>query len=289
MKPFIKYNRIDSTTEFSYNAKELRRISFLKSQNSLLVTDSRDGSLKLIDFRDGRLIDTLRHVKISSPGCLDVNKKEHIFICDVSNWAVLVFELKEGSLSLIREFKLSNVSFVSDIRINEEGNESLLYVSSIMDNRISIWNSENGEFVKSIKVNHPSYMEFSGDRFYVVSYTICEEITETNKFLRISEGLNCIFEFDKATFDLIRKIEICNWLRPNGLYLDSQLNIVTTAFEIDDGGFISKNRFVYVIDQNGCLVHKIEIFGILRSYYIQFIEQKLVASFDKSIKFIQFD
>jgi WD40 repeat protein len=204
-----------------------------------LVTDSRDGSLKLIDFRDGRLIDTLRHVKISSPGCLDVNKKENIFICDVSNWAVLVFELKEGSLSLIREFKLLNVSFVSDIRINEEGNESLLYVSSIMDNRISIWNSENGEFVKSIKVNHPSYMEFSGDRFYVVSYTICEEITETNKFLRISEGLNCIFEFDKATFDLIRKIEICNWLRPNGLYFDSQLNSVTTAFEIDDGGFIS--------------------------------------------------
>ena len=258
----------------------------------LLVTDVQDNSLKLIDFKIGNLIDTLRHSKLYSPCCLYINKKEEIFIYDASNHLILVFELKNFFLNLIREFKISNISFISDIKVNEDKNNgisSLLYASSVMKNRISIWNSENGTYIKSLKVDHPSYMEFSDDKFFVVSYTICDETLESNKFIKVTDGSNCIFVFDKSTFEIINKVDIFNWLKPTGLYLDSFSNIVTTAFEIDSEGYISKNRFVYTIDQNGNLLHKVEAYGILRSYYIQFIDKKIVASYDQSLKFIQYD
>ena len=158
-----------------------------------------------------------------------------------------------------------------------------------MNNRISIWNSDCGKFLKSIRIDRPSYMEFGDDKLFVVSYTICEESIETNRFLRITGGSNCIFVLNKATHIIIKKIELENWLQPNGLYLDAHLNIVTTAFEIDAEGIVSKNRYLFIIDENGNLMHKIEIVGILQSFYIQFIEKNIIASYDKSLKFIQFD
>ena len=256
----------------------------------LLITDVRDNSLKLVDFKTGNLIDILRHSKLSSPGCLYVTKKEEIFVYDVSNSKILIFEFKKFFLNFLREFKVLNVSFISDMKVNQDKNNySLLYISSVMKNRISIWDTENGNYMKSFKVDHPSYMEFSDEKLFVVSYTICDETIDDNKLVRITDGSNCIFVFDKSTYELINKIDLNNWLKPTGLYLDSFSNIVTTAFEIDNDGFISKNRFVYTIDQNGELLHKVETYGILRSYYIQFIDKKIVASYDQSLKFIEYD
>jgi hypothetical protein len=62
-------------------------------------------------------------------------------------------------------------------------------------------------------------------------------------------GSNCIFIISKSNYSILNAIRIDEWIDPRGLYVDDNLNILTTAFKLDEQNNRSDWRHLFVMNE----------------------------------------
>ena len=71
---------------------------------------------------------------------------------------------------------------------------------------------------------------------------------EKRKLAKVKKG-NYIAVLNKSNHEIINKIQFDDWFGPQSLYLSSDGDIYTIAYELDNNnGTWSKNRFLFIID-----------------------------------------
>ncbi len=259
----------------------LGRIAF--KNDKILISDYIDKSIKCIDLTAGE-IDTIKNeYKVQQPWSLCVNSKNETYFGDLVGNKIVVFD---NDMKFKRDleipFKASNISF--DLFDNK------LYIAHWLNNQVTVCDEAKG-LANHFYLDSPLYMEFSRDRVFIVSYTEYDTTTGTNNLLRIKKGANCIFVFNKNNgyeVETIIRFDT-KWLAPVGLYIESNGNILTTAFKVDENALISKNRYLFIISPNGEIQREIELDGISNCNSMSFNRNKLVVSYDKYFKIIEFE
>ena len=102
-----------------------------------------------------------------------------------------------------------------------------IYVSDYENNEITIWNTENGLFIAKMEIETPKQIIFTQNSLFVSS-PVFERQIEINNTIKIIEGGNCIFEVDKVSLEIKRRI-IGSWFSPNLLNIESNGNLLITG------------------------------------------------------------
>ncbi len=208
-------------------------------------------------------IGTFKHDKMKRPYALCVDDKNQIYVsvnqdvsdCHDPDYKILVFD---AQMKFLREFS-SNADNISDMKIDNGSGKSLIYISDYLNNKIIVLESETGTFVRAIKIDAPCEMQFSDDKLHVISQTMFSVTTE-GKLDKILKGSNCIFMLNKITLEIMGRILLQNLLQPTGLCLDSNnFNVITTGYDVDDDHIVSKTPFLFIIDQKGVILTKVEL------------------------------
>ena len=202
-------------------------MALLKNNTKLLITDCGRKLLHLCDF-DGTILKSVNPNNIFKDPtgvCVLVDKNEEkIFVGDEEHEKIFVlnsnFEL---------QFQIGNghLKHPRLMRIDNEFDKSHLYVLDYENNEITIWNSTNGSFIAKIDVETPEQIHFTQNSLFVSSH-VWKSVWKDNKVIQINKGGNCIFEIDKASFEIKRRI-IGNWYSPHLLKIEPNGNLQIAA------------------------------------------------------------
>ena len=240
----------------SSSSGRLESIAFLKNQNKLVLSDKNEGVLKIVDL-DSCFVDNFKHAHIKKPSALCIGKNNELYISEHSkgNHRVLVFD---ENLNYLKQMSLKPM-YVTSIKIDLFDEQNLLYITDNSDDKIVVRYTEIDRFKEAIKVLKPSFIEFSKDFIFVISYPSFNLNKKARRLEGFQKGSNCIFVINKSDQEIVRRICFDNWLIQPGLCLDEELNITTIAFELSETRILSTSTYLYIISLNGDLVQKIEI------------------------------
>ena len=244
-----------SGTHEIHASTSLSRMQYLKNQDKIVITDSTNKCLKIVDINNGLLIQSA----FKSPGesenlfkhpfsiCVD-SKKNEIFVSDIELSKVFIFN---QNLELLRTFCDSIIKIPTSISLDDKSN---LYIGDYTNNLISVWESENFDFVEKIEIDSPAYVELSEKHIFVLNTSLCN-FEETRK------PLNCIFIIDKASpNEILQTIKVENWKNPYGLILKNDY-IITVSNETSRYSSVSNcdNLYLYVFNKYGYCVQKTKL------------------------------
>jgi hypothetical protein len=84
----------------------------------------------------------------------------------------------------------------------------LLYLSHYRNNKITLWESQNGNYNKTMDIQSPFKIEFSKNLIYLISLTefSCSHSKNSDENLIKIDGLNFIFILNKSTSEVMIKI-----------------------------------------------------------------------------------
>ena len=245
------------------NARKLSQVAALNCKNELLIIDNASYLINSIKF-NGVYKGVYSHQKLKRPVALCVDKDQNIIIGEDTPCNILVFD---QDWKFIRGFdvcvRVTNISFLASDFDN-------LYVSDCKMNKISIFNSNSGEFKCCIKIDSPTEIKIFNEILYVLS-SGCEK--------------NSIFMFNRKNLEAIRemKLDSCDF---RGLcIIDAENVLMTTSLVMG-----SDNGNLIIMDENGNILLRQELMHIKRGFNcLNFVDNnKLIVSYDKKIKIIKF-
>ena len=232
-------------------------ITLIEKQRKLLITDHKRNLLHLIDF-DGNILKSFNPnnvLKRPSGICaLHDPNEEKIFVGHYTHHKIFVFN---SNFDLKFQFGDQNLKTPDYMKIDNEFDKSLLYVSDWYNNEITIWNTSSGSFISKIDVDTPIQIILTQNSLFVCSPVIKHQI-KNNKVIKINKGGNCIFEIDKASLEIKRRI-IGNWYSPVLLNIDANGNLQIIALDYINNITKSNMRYLLTIGQNGEILKKVEI------------------------------
>lgn len=260
--------------------------------SNIILTDEQSSLIHITDL-EGNLLDSKNPegmLKQPVGICIKtLNDIEEIYIGDFHEHKIFVFD---SDFNYIREFgDCSSLKIPQVIAFDEtEKNLNSLYVSDVTNNQITVWNSTNGELEKKLEIDSPYTIRFTINKMFIISTAVFElDEYEKNKFSKITKGSNCIFVLDKESFEIINSIKIDNWLTPSTLYIDTNSNIYTLAYEIDKNNVKTEFKYFYIIDQNNKLINKILLNDIQRFGDAIFLRNRLYICLYDWIRIIEFE
>ena len=262
------------------------RMTLIENNKKLLITDWKRNCLHLTDL-DGGLIKSFNPNNIfKDPAgvCILIDSnREDIFIGDDEHHKIFVFN---SNFELKFCFGDSNLKYPSHLKIDNEFNKSLLYVSDSYNDKVTIWNSKNGTYVDKIDIETPKQVNFTENSLFISSPVLNSEIKD-NKVVKINDGGNCIFEIDKKSLEIKRRIS-GNWFSPNVLYCESSDNLFISAYTFDFNSKIkSEMMHFFKIDQNGRIINKVELLSLQKIDDAILVNNKIIASIDNKLKFYE--
>jgi hypothetical protein len=133
------------------------------------------------------------------------------------------------------------------------------YVSDDSQEIILKWNTLTKELQKSKKLSRPNFMRYIQNYLFVTSGTDWDTDKEIITQNDIFEGLNCVYVLNKNNLDLLYEIKRDDWLGPSGLEVDSNKNLLTTAFELNNNRQVAQNRCLFVLNTDGECLNKIQL------------------------------
>ena len=211
----------------------------------------------------------------------DVNE-EKIFIGDNHYNKIFVFN---SNFELEFQFGDQNLKNPKYIQIDIKFDKSRLYVSDHTNNEITIWNTRNRSFIAKIEIDTPKQINFTQNSFYVASFELYDQV-KNNKVMKITRGGNCIFEIDKVSFEIKRRV-IGSWYSPELLNMESNGNLKIIAYDFINNITISGMRYFLTIDQNGQIIEKVELNGIYAIDDAIFVNNKLIVCFANKLKIFE--
>ncbi len=253
----------------------LQNMTLFDKKTKLLITDNRKKNSKyglhLCDL-NGNCIDSFNPGdKLTCPGAICVltfSNQEEIFIANKEDLfnpnnficKIIVFrsnfEVKFEFVYSRTSPKLNLHDFVQEVlykphtpacmQIDNEFNNTRLYISDHIANKISIYNTSNGEQIDAITILRPDRMIFSQDHIYVAS------ITPANC------SFSNIYKIRKQTLEIEKVILNREFLTTTHLLgLDPLNNIILLARDLIELNINQKLQNYYlVIDENGKIITK---------------------------------
>ena len=252
-------------------------MSLFRNGTKLLVADTKKGFLHICDL-NGNLLNTFNPQDLlKSPFALFVVpqsiEEEDVYIFDRHLKQVLVFN---SSFHLIRQIgNALNTAYNLSVDASLSGNYSKHYLLHRDYDEISVWRADTGQPLHLIKIESPNNIKFKSDKIFILSLVDYKTDASMKRVSKIIKG-NCIFVIEKIRFQIIQRIQYNDWFWPNSLYLASNTSICTIARELDAHGMWSNNNFLFVIDNNGKVLRKIELKNILFFSDAIFLEKKII-------------
>ena len=233
-------------------------ITLIEKQRKLLITDHKRNLLHLIDF-DGNILKSFNPnnvLKRPSGICaLHDPNEEKIFVGHYTHHKIFVFN---SNFDLKFQFGDQNLKTPDYMKIDNEFDKSRLYVSDWYNNEITIWNTSSGSFISKIDVDTPIQIILTQNSLFVCSPVIKHQI-KNNKVIKINEGGNCIFEIDKASLEIKRRIIVIGiWYLPSLLNIEPNGNLQIIAYDYINNITKSDTGYLLTIDQNGKVIEKVE-------------------------------
>ena len=172
------------------------------------------------------------------------------------------------------------------MQIDNEFDKFRLYVSDRRNDVLTIWNTSNGAFIDKLDIDAPVDVNFTGSSFYVSS-RVFEDNIRNGKLITIKKGGNCIFEIDKESLEIKRRI-MGNWFSPRLLNIELNGNLQIVARTLNDNVIKSEIRYFLTIDKNGKIIEKVETHGLHILGDLKFVKNKIIASFYNKLKIFEF-
>ena len=260
----------------------LYRMALIGKQTKLLITDFYTIKLHLLDL-DGNILKSFNPndaLKCPLGVCVSDNQNEEkIFIGDMIHKKIFVFN---SNFDLNFQFGGKNLKYPNNMQIDNEFDKSRLYVSDSKNNEITIWNTSNGSFIAKIDIETPKQILFTQNSLFVNS-PVLEHQVQINNMIKINRGGNCIFEIDKASFEIKRSI-VGNWYSPDLLNMESNGNFQIIAYNYINNINVSAMRYIITIDQNGKIIEKVKIDGIGKIADALLVNNKIMATVGHTLK-----
>ncbi len=279
VNPLVPFKRVKSYQDVYIEHNEILGMIHLKSSNKIAINDCLQ--IKLFDISFNHL-QTLNN--FDTHGCLCSDNNDRILIENFPKGKIFIFD---SNLNYVSEFPHLESHEPSAMQIDVDSTPNILYASYSSQNQISAYNIETGNCENCIGIDSPRELGISQEHIYALSLTGYDKKRNNGGFKKLKFGSNCIFLLHKADLRVIKKIEIPNWLCPNGLVLDKYSNLITTAFQVNNNSFVSNNRYIFVFDSSGQLLHKNEIEGIQYGN-ILITSDKLINWTSQEIKMVNF-
>jgi hypothetical protein len=229
---YTKFNQIKSTKPLNLPAKRLTRMAYLSSKRRILYCDP-GSNLILVTDSYGSFAAKHTLPELQKPYSVCCSRKHEIFIGDQEHEKIFVYD---SQFKLKRKFDHLNITRQFEMDCDLE-NSDVILITLYNKNELLVVDSETGEILLTkINIEKPSYVKAKDDKIYLISNN------------------EKIFILRRDTYDVIKEIKFDNWCYLRTLYIDSKMNIITTAYE---KGF--PIAFLYVIDPNGTLLSKVYI------------------------------
>ena len=171
------------------------------------------------------------------------------------------------------------------MQIDNKFDKSRLYVSYCKNNEITIWNIKNGSFIDKIDIETPVEIIFT-QKNLSVSSPVFEHQIKNDKVIKITRGGNCIFEIDKASFEIKKRI-IGSWFSPTLLNIEANENLQIAACHYNNIITASNMIYLITIDPNGKIIEKIELNSIEEIDDAIFVDNKIMATFGNKLKIFE--
>jgi len=237
---------------------------------------------------NGNLLKSFKREMLNDPiGVYALNDQEiYIGNDDGSQRKIFVFDNK---FSLKRTFGDFNLNCPSFLVIDKEYNPNILYVSDL-DNEITIWDAKSGIFIDKIVIDSPFHMTLTKESLFVISgIKVGNAEIINNKVEVIKKGGNCIFEIDKNSLEIKRRIT-GDWYSPRGpLNILSNGNIQIIAYTFDKNRIKSEFRYFFTLDRNGRILNKVLLDGIKIIYDVAVINNKVIITDDNTMTIFEFN
>ena len=130
-------------------------------------------------------------------------------------------------------------------------------------------------------------MTLTKESLFVISTVMKSEII--NNKVEIKKGGNCIFEYDKNSLEIKRRIT-GDWYSPCGpLSILSNGNIQITAYTFDKNRIKSEFRYFFTLDRNGRILNKVLLDGIKAFHDVAVISNKVIITDDNTMTIFEFN
>jgi hypothetical protein len=205
---------------------------------------------------------------------------------DADKPQIFVFDLEFCFKRKFGDFNLASPVY---LMIDKEYNKNNLYVSHCLKNRITVWEAKSGLFIDKIDIEAPMEINFAQHSLFVISCILLGNAeVKDNKVQKIVKGGNCIFEIDKNSLEIKRKI-IGDWYSPVGiLKLLPNGNLQTIAYTYDKSRIKSEYRYLLTLDKNGRILSQIVLDGIQSIFDVAIVNNKIII-LHNTMKIFEFD
>jgi hypothetical protein len=267
---------------------EFSRIALIENNSKLLITDYKAELLHIFDL-NGNLIKSVEpNEKLKKPlGIYIIDNEIYIGNGDDTEAQIFVYDLE---FRLKRKFGDFNLSSPQYLIIDKEYNKKNLYVSHCLKNKITVWEAKSGMFIQKIEIEAPMDINFTQHSLFVISCILLGNVEVIdNKVEKIVKGGNCIYEIDKNSLEIKRKI-IGEWYSPVGiLKLLPNKNLQTTAYTYDKNKIKSEFPYLLTLDKNGRILSQILLDGIQSIGNVVLVDNKIILTDLNTIKIFEFN
>jgi hypothetical protein len=284
---FTQFIKFIKKVEFSTDS-EFTGIAFIENNSKLLITDYKAQLIYIFDLNGNLLKSAKPNDKLNKPlGICILDNEIYIGNCEVDKPQIFVYDF---IFRLKRKFGDLNLSSPQDLMIDKEYNKNNLYVSDCFNDKITIWEAKSGMFIGKIDIEAPVEINFTKQSLYALSGIILGNVKIiNNKVEKIIKGGNCIYEIDKNSLEIKRKI-IGEWFSPGGiLKLLFNGNLQTTAYTFDKNRIKSEFRYLLTLDKNGRILSQILLDDIQSISDVAVVDNKIIITFNNTMKIFEFD
>jgi DNA-binding beta-propeller fold protein YncE len=249
-------------------------LAYLKEKKQILITDTDAGLIRIIDI-DGNYLNSINPDNLlEKPAAIFISDQKEIYIQEMLLEKVFVFD---SEFRYLRVFGDERLQTPFNMIVDDE--TELVYLSTYLNNLITIWNGKTCEFIKEFSLNSPLSLSIVSDKLFVVS-AIDIELFTLKYSVDISENNNnCIYVIDKNTLEILKMISISRFIHPKGLVVDDKMNFIFAALDLhsinEDKIENSKpSKYLIKLNENGEFLQKTKL-GLSGTFQVLFVEKKI--------------
>lgn len=225
-------------------------MSYDLRKNALLICDSFNWTIEIYQLTASLNLNLTKTIELDewlsatltaiTASCL----KNEIFIACESNEGVSVLS---SDFNFIRKFgQTINYKDVDFISVDDENDDSIVYICSLKTGRLTKWNSKTGVLLNDTNVYLPRNITIHKDKLYLIS-----QDEKTNQ--------EYVLVLEKHSLAVLSKISSNGWNNYRGLFIDNFLNVVVTAKDEN----VSKHSIhLLVFNSDGDLINKFCLPGV---------------------------
>jgi hypothetical protein len=275
------------------SSRDLTRIAFNKNTNQLLITDSKEKSIKKINLI-GDLEQTIKPMSLNesileAPYSICINFLNEICIYDWNMNSILIFDEIFNLQAQIDLNKYIQHGKVMNYMVFDTLNPYILYFTNTSGNKVQSIDIKTTKLLNEVQLDSPFDVKIDNEYLYVTSSTSFGQDSMRKKIGKIINGSNCIFILNKGTFELVKTIRHQNWVKPKGIHVDFNGFIWTTAFKTDElNDCISDFLYLFILNFNGEILNSICLnLKVFSDFFV--IERKIFFCAANCLRLVKLD